>query len=75
MIIIIQKVIVSRCPLVAIVATVPTYMGLNSQLESVRSDKSSTKMMVHEYCMIELLWVHILLPGYPPTNTRRVPTY
>ncbi len=24
---------------------------------------------------VELLWVHILLPGYPLTNTQRVPVY
>ncbi len=26
-------------------------------------------------CPLELSWVHILLPGYPLTNTRRVPGY
>ncbi len=28
-----------------------------------------------QICQVELLWVHIWLPGYPLTNTRRVPGY
>ena len=35
---------------------------------------ASVGSSIHRY-MLELLQVHILLPGYPPTNTRRVLGY
>ena len=35
----------------------------------------NAKKPCHQSHTVELLWVHILLPGYPLTNTRWVPGY
>ncbi len=40
------------------------------------SDRNITLSLTgHQWWTVELLRVHILLPGYPLTNTRRVPRY